>query len=402
MSANRQIVVVGGGLSGIMAAITASRPGSDVILIDENEKMGGWMRTSIAMIADPPDVLEDYRGFESTRYGRRVLEHSSIDCRNNSIVWGLFEDRMLAIVGPEGAYQLQPDRIILATGSTEIVWPFAGWTLPGVMTARAARAFMHLHYVLPGRRVALIGRGDDADQMVSDLETAGATVVRRIDTPDGVEAGGSGGVEWIAFGGERTAVDAVILALGSLPDPELARHAMADLEYSVANGCHIPVRDAHMQTSIPGVYVVGDAGGRVSAAEAAAQGYVAGFAATESDELSTAMATLADAVQSRGPHEDVGDPARIPDDVQVDREEQIGAGQIREAIAGGAVSVNDVKRKTRAGMGASQGRDTEYVIARMIREQTGISLDQLLPMTARPPARLVSLAELAQLAVAVD
>lgn len=402
MSENRQIVIVGGGLSGIMAAITASRPGADVILIDENDEMGGWMRTSINMIDNPPDVLQGYRGFESTEYGRKVLDQSTIDCRNNSVVWGLFEDRTLAVLGPEGAYQLRPDRIILATGSTEIVWPFTGWTLPGVMTARAARTFMHRHYVLPGKNVALIGGSDDADQMASDLEMAGARVVRRFATPDGVEAGGSTAVEWIEAGGERSMCDAVVLALGSLPDPELARHAMADLEYSAANGCHIPVRNAHMETSVEGVYVVGDAGGRVSAAEAAAQGYVAGFAASESDELATAMSTLADAVQARSPHVDVGDAARIPDDVQVDREEQVSAARIREAISSGAVSVNDVKRKTRAGMGASQGRDTEYVIARMIRQQTGISLDQLVPMTARPPARLVSLADLAHLAVLVD
>jgi hypothetical protein len=53
-------------------------------------------------------------------------------------------------------------------------------------------------------------------------------------------------------------------------------------------------------------------------------------------------------------------------------------------------------------MGVSQGRDTEYVIARMIHQQAGILLDRLLPMTARPPARLVSLADLAAIAVATD
>ena len=402
MSAQPQVAVVGGGLSGIMAAIAASRSGAPVILIDEHPLMGGWMRSSIALIDDPPDVLEGLRGFESTVYGRKVLASSSIDCRPNTIVWGLFEDRTLAVVGPDGAYQLQPDKIILATGSTSIVWPFAGWTLPGVMTARAARAFMHLHFVRPGRQVAVIGRGEDADQMADEMRFAGATVARRFETPDGVVAGGSGAVEWIEWRGERTPVDAIVLALDSLPDPELARHAMAGMEYSAANGCHVPVRDAHMETTVEGIYVVGDAGGRIPAAAAAAQGYVAGFAATDSPELSNATAILADSMQPSDRHVDVGDARRIPDDVQVDREEQITAARIREAIASGAVSVNDVKRKTRAGMGASQGRDTEYVIARMIHRQAGIPLDQLAPMTARPPARLISLADLATIAATTD
>lgn len=402
MSDSPHVVVVGAGLSGIMAAISASRSGAPVTLIDEQEKMGGWMRSSIKLIDDPPGVLKGQHGYESTSYGRSVLDQSSIDCRTNSIVWGLFEDRTLAVVGPDGAYQLQPDRIILATGSTEIVWPFKGWTLPGIMTARAARAFMHYHFVRPGRRAAVIGRGEDAKQMATDLELAGTEVARRLDAPDGIEAGGSDAVEWIEAAGERTPVDAIVLALGSLPDPELARHAMADLQYTASSCCHVPVRDAHMATSVEGLYVIGDAGGRVTAAEAAAQGYVAGFAATGSDELANAMGILADSLSLKQPHIDVGDPDQIPDEVQVDREEQISAGQIREAIASGAVSVNDVKRKTRAGMGASQGRDTEYVIARMISSQTGIALDQLVPMTARPPARLVSLADLAKIAVATD
>jgi thioredoxin reductase len=402
MSSSQQIAVVGGGLSGIMAAMAASRSGASVVLIDENEQMGGWMRTCVNLIEKPPTVLEGLRGFEAADYGRRVLATSTIDCRTNSVVWGLFENRTLAVAGPDGAYQLQPDRIILATGSTAIVWPFEGWTLPGVMTAQAARAFMHLHFVLPGNNVAVIGRGKLANQMADDLELAGATVASRLDSPDAVVAGGSGAVEWIETSGTRTEVDAIILALGSLPDPELARHAMAQMEYSLSNGCHVPVRDAHMATSIDGVYLVGDAGGRVQADAAAAQGYVAGFAATGSDELAGAMTALADSLSDQSAHMDVGDPALIPNDVQVDREEQITAAQIREAIANGAVSINDVKRRTRAGMGASQGRDTEYVIARMIRQQTGISIDQLVPMTARPPTRLVSLSDLAKIAVSGD
>lgn len=402
VSTTGRVIVVGAGAAGAAAAYAASTSGADVILIDEQDAPGGWLRSSIAPIENPPEMLTGMRGFEAAAYGSDVLTSSLIDYRPNTTVWGLFEDRTLGVVGPDGAYQLQPEQIILATGSTEIVWPFRGWTRPGIMTARAARTFMHLHFVLPGHRVAVIGGGDDAAQMADDLELAGASIAQRFESPDGLEAGGGDSVEWIAAHGEQYPVDAVILALGSLPDPELARHAMADLIYSEADGCHVPERNAHMQTSVDGIFVVGDAGGAATVAEAVSQGFIAGYAATGSDDLATAMGTLADVSAKRVAHVSVGDPALIPDDEQVDREEQITARQIRDAISGGAVSINDVKRKTRAGMGISQGRDTEYVIARMIHQQTGISLDQLVPMTARPPARLVSLAELAAIAVATD
>ncbi|CAN5830090.1 N/A [soil metagenome] len=402
MSDAGRIVVVGAGVAGIAAAYAASTSGAEVILIDEQDAPGGWLRSSITPIQNPPDMLAGMRGFEAAAYGSEVVTSSSIDYRPNSTVWGLFEYRTLGVVGPDGAYQLQPDQIILATGSTEIVWPFRGWTLPGVMTARAARNFMHLHFVLPGRRVAIIGPGDAAAQMADDLEVAGARVVARFESPDSLEAGGENSVEWVEGDGERFAVDAVILALGSMPDPELARHALADLIFSGADGCHVPERNAHMQTSVDGIFVVGDAGGITNVAEAVSQGFIAGYAATGSGELATAMGTLADITAKRDEHVSVGDPALIPDDEQVDREEQVTTRQIRDAISGGAVSINDVKRKTRAGMGISQGRDTDYVIARMIHQQAGISLDQLVPMTARPPARLISLADLAAIAVATD
>ncbi|MEZ4522303.1 MAG: FAD-dependent oxidoreductase [Thermomicrobiales bacterium] len=402
MSGIDQIVVVGAGASGVAAAYAAATSGAPVILLDEQDAPGGWLRSSVSMIEDAPEMLDGKRGFEAASYATVLLGSSSVDYRPGTVAWGLFENGSLGVVGPEGAYQLRPSRTILATGSTEIVWPFAGWTLPGIMTARAARAFMHLHFVLPGRRVAVIGQGNDADQMAVDLEMAGADEVHRFASPDGLVAEGEASVTSIVKDGDRTHVDAVILALGSLPDPELARHALTELRYSESDGCHVPIRNAHMMTSVDGVFVVGDAGGMTSVAEAVAQGFVAGYAVTRSERLAEAIGTLTDISRETAVHESVGTASDIPDDVHVDREEQVTARMIRDAIETGSVSVNDVKRKTRAGMGVSQGRDTEYVIARMISEQTGISLDQLVPMTARPPARLVSLAALAQLATAVD
>ena len=395
MSSTVDVVVVGAGASGIAAAVAAASSGSRVVLLDEQNEPGGWQRTSIKMIERPPEMIPAMRGKEAAQFGAVRLAESDVEFRPNSVVWGLFEDRTLAVFGPNGAYQLQPENIILATGSTEIVWPFAGWTLPGVMTARPARQFMHLHRVLPGERAAVIGQGDDADRMVLDLELAGVQVVARAESPDGVEAGGANQVEWVAGDGEREEADVVILALGSLPDPELARHAMAEMTYSASNGCHVPVRNDEMATTVDGVYVVGDAGGLTTFAESVTQGLVAGYAAASSSSLSDALTVLAEEQTERGERLEIGNAARIPDDVQVDREEQVSAAQIREAISSGAVSLNDVKRRTRTGMGLAQGRDTEFVVARMINAQAGIRLDELVPMTARPPARLVSLEALA-------
>lgn len=83
--------------------------------------------------------------------------------------------------------------------------------------------------------------------------------------------------------------------------------------------------------------------------------------------------------------------------VCVCRCEEVNTDQIRQAIDEGAATINDVKRRTRAGMGICQGIYCTSAIGQMIHERTGIPLEELEPMTARPPARLMPVGQLAGL-----
>jgi NAD(P)H-nitrite reductase large subunit len=75
--------------------------------------------------------------------------------------------------------------------------------------------------------------------------------------------------------------------------------------------------------------------------------------------------------------------------------EEIEEPEILQAIAEGAQSINDVKRRTRAGMGVCQGIYCVNSISHILQRELGLSPDQIVPMTARPPVRLVPLASLA-------
>ena len=75
--------------------------------------------------------------------------------------------------------------------------------------------------------------------------------------------------------------------------------------------------------------------------------------------------------------------------------EEVGEEEIRQAIAGGALSVNDVKRRTRAGMGLCQGIFCVRPIADLLQQATGIAAADIAPMTARPPVRPIPLGLLA-------
>jgi len=78
-------------------------------------------------------------------------------------------------------------------------------------------------------------------------------------------------------------------------------------------------------------------------------------------------------------------------DVIICRCEEITLKEIEKAIAEGAVTIAEVKRRTRAGMGLCQGRTCRKIIAKLISKHTGRALKDILPSTFRPPVRVVKL-----------
>jgi bacterioferritin-associated ferredoxin len=77
--------------------------------------------------------------------------------------------------------------------------------------------------------------------------------------------------------------------------------------------------------------------------------------------------------------------------------EEILLQEIVAAITAGAQTVDDVKRRTRAGMGTCQGIFCVPVIAAMVAQATGVPIDRVAGITARPPVRPVMLEALANL-----
>jgi NAD(P)H-nitrite reductase large subunit len=82
---------------------------------------------------------------------------------------------------------------------------------------------------------------------------------------------------------------------------------------------------------------------------------------------------------------------------QTCRCEEVLLAEVIAAIAAGAASVDDVKRRTRAGMGACQGIYCVPAIAAIIAQATATPIERVGPMTARPPLRPIPLEALAAL-----
>jgi NAD(P)H-nitrite reductase large subunit len=83
--------------------------------------------------------------------------------------------------------------------------------------------------------------------------------------------------------------------------------------------------------------------------------------------------------------------ANVTDDTIVCRCESITAGEIRQAIREGTTNLNDIKKRTRSGMGYCQGTNCQPAIAAILAREFNADPAELKMATTRPPARPIPL-----------
>ena len=81
----------------------------------------------------------------------------------------------------------------------------------------------------------------------------------------------------------------------------------------------------------------------------------------------------------------------MENDIIICRCQEVTRQEILDAIEQGATTVDGVKRRTRAGMGLCQGKTCERLVAKIISQETGIPMEQILPQTKRMPVRPVKI-----------
>src|SRR5512144_2355664 len=173
-----QCVVVGGGPAGLAAARTAARHGVHVMLVDENPELGGQYYRQMPESFRAP-ARSATLGKESAE-GRRLIDEVralGVELRLGTVVWGIFDQRVVALATQDESERIVAESLILAPGAYDRPVPFPGWTLPGVITAGGALELMRGHGVLPGHRVLVAGSGPVLFAVAQDLLRGGATVV---------------------------------------------------------------------------------------------------------------------------------------------------------------------------------------------------------------------------------
>jgi thioredoxin reductase/bacterioferritin-associated ferredoxin len=198
-------------------------------------------------------------------------------------------------------------------------------------------------------------------------------------------------------------VDTVAVGYGLAPAIELTRLCGCRHHWNDRLGYWQAERSTHMETTVPGVFVAGDSS-QIKGYEAAIdEGRTAGIAACaqlgklsfdQADQLirslrnklkrATRFAEALDAISAPRP----GILDSIPDDTIICRCEDVTVGNIRTAVGYGARGINDIKRRTRLGMGHCQGRLCGQMINELLWKLTGESLPREV-FTPRIPAKPV-------------
>ena len=441
----KQFVIVGAGPAGMRAAEQLVAAGQRPIVIDEAQRFGGQI------YRQPPAVMQrerrDLYGFEAGRAAAVLDRFESllprIDYRPNTFVWQV-EANALQLLHAGRTHTLPYDALILATGATDRVLPFPGWTLPGVYTLGAAQVALKYQACLIGPRVVFAGTGpllylvawqyaNHGGQVAAVLDSARASAKLRAATRmlarpavaakgayflarlrlmgipihHGVSLLKAEGAErvaaltWRAKGVTRTTeCDAVGFGHGLRSETQLADLAGCAFDYSDIEQAWLPTRDAAGRTSVRGVYIAGDGAGILGADAAELSGARAALAAVEDLVRPTSMGragqlereTQAHVTFRRGLETAFAPPTRwaaeAPDALIVCRCEEITAGELRAcARETGTRELNRLKALTRIGMGRCQGRMCAPAAARLLAHAAGCALKDVGRLRGQAPIK---------------
>jgi len=222
------VVIIGAGPSGMGAAGVLAEYPLKVLLIDENNQVGGqiWRKPAYKPVRRfasprPPALQMDLSTAADT-------QKKNLDIITPACVLGVFpEKHLLVSTADKSVKEIKARRIIFATGAREKVRPFGGWTLPGVMTLGAAQILLKYYGVLASSKILIAGAGPLVYLLSSQIIGAGGKVTTVLDRSSPTAMFNAMGV----MAGQLPQIGQGLLALGRLIKNRVSiRHRMQVVE----------------------------------------------------------------------------------------------------------------------------------------------------------------------------
>ena len=372
------VVVVGGGQSGVAAALDAASGARRVVLLHEE-----------------PDVV-----------GAERLVAAGVRVQPRTTVTGVYDAGYVVAVerrpepGGEGLRQrlwtVRAGRVVLATGAHERPLAFSGNDVPGVMLAASAVRYVERYAVLPGRQAVVFGSHDGVPAVARRLAAAGVEVRAIVDTRAARAGGGPVAPERLPEAPRRLPPEVLQVHGGAVCNTRVdGDGALAAVVIRDAAGRHTEVACDLLAVSggwNPALQLYTSAGGRPRWSSTAAA-YVPDVDPVGVTVVGRAAGTGLAALRPAPTF--LVDPVPDPATVFLDPQRDATLADLRRAVGAGLRAPEHVKRYTTIATGADQGRTSGVVSLGVLAAETGTPLRELAPTTARPPYAPISFAVLA-------
>ncbi len=392
-------LVVGGGISGLCAAIAAARSGARITVIDDQSEFGGRQLDNRYRINDAPSVdyikalINELSSLENVTLLPRTCAYGYLDHNFVVAVEKVTDHEPSAYSSHttrERMWRIRAKQVVLATGAFERPLVFHNNDKPGVMIASAVSAYVNRYGVRPGKRLVYFVNNDSAYRSVLDCLEAGIDVEAVVDSRNNsqgdlvtevrnnavrvfnqhavVDVKGSTRVEGVSIAaidqhmqiidGTTKQIDCntLVVSGGWSPAVHLFAQSGGKTQWNDELACFVPMelsRNRRSCGSANGVFSLRNCvtEGFDAGAKAAAE---AGFDAQKPD-LPKIVDDTETAIQPLwlvpSPHKDRQGPKQF-----VDYQNDTAAADIKLAIQEGYKSIEHIKRYTALGFGTDQGK----------------------------------------------
>ncbi|MGO9995604.1 MAG: 2Fe-2S iron-sulfur cluster-binding protein [Steroidobacteraceae bacterium] len=406
VAATADVLVVGGGIAGLNAALSAARAGADTLLVSAGATLGGslgWGRDAkiLKLIAATQQagvrLLTRTMAFGVYDHGlvcaRELLPHG----KSSGATGGSLRERL---------WKIRVRHIVAAAGAFERPMLFPDNDRPGVMLAGAAEKYAYAYGVACGERIVIAANSDSSYRVADSLRAAGVDVVALIDRRSPTDIGAASAAVRVLHGAGISRVSGSMAVRGCTVVSAAApggRPEMLDCDVILSAGGYAPAVHLHSQAggklrwlrdaamfvpdgSAPnGLVSVGACAGIFD--REAAQGH----AAEVGRALASGMPPPPAAVQGAGRSLAGTHLPGIAGKQFVDLQNDVAIGDVGLAAQENYRSIEHLKRYTTTGMGTDQGKTSNINALILMGEFTGREPAAVGTTKFRPPFAPVTL-----------
>ncbi len=177
---NCDVLVVGGGPSGLTAAIELAKLGVRVVLADDKDRLGGKLVLQThKFFGSEEDCYAGTRGYAIARILEEELRsYKNVTVFTETAVVGVYKDRKAGLFEKNRRYLLVSfEGLVVSAGAREKSIVFPGNDLPGVYGAGAFQTLVNRDLVRAAKRVLVVGSGNVGLIAAYHALQAGITVV---------------------------------------------------------------------------------------------------------------------------------------------------------------------------------------------------------------------------------